>query len=278
MFSVVPEQQSRLDLVRTRWMGAFFAFGAACFFVGPLTAYATHVGNNTDGLTFFVGSVLFTMGGLMQCWLASHERRSSAVGRATWRTAWVQSIGTLFFNLMTLEALGLAPSSPHYNLLVWEPNALGSVCFLISGAIFYLSSPRRGWLPERREVGWWEPSVNLVGCVLFGVSALTGLVISSARAMVSASTANWTTSLGAACFLGCALAALSLGQTLKAPRLRRLQAIARGLEHVGVAIESDFRKLGRAAESELQQVGLVMESDIERIELAVERHLEQGEI
>jgi hypothetical protein len=255
-------------------MGAFFAFGATCFLVGPFPAYTTLVGANADRLTFLIGSVLFTMGGLVQCWLASRERRSRAVGRATWRTAWVQSIGTLFFNLMTLQALGVAPSNPHYNLLVWQPDALGSVCFLASGAIFYLSSPRRGWLPERRDLGWWEPLVNLLGCALFGVSALTGLVISSSGAMLSASVANWTTSLGAACFLECALAALSLGQTLKAPRLRRLRAITRGLEQVGAAIETDVRELGRAAERELRQVGLAIEPGIER---AIERNLEPGE-
>jgi hypothetical protein len=180
--------------------------------------------------------------------------------------------------LHDLAGAGRLAVEPAYNMLVWQPNVLGSVCFLISGAIFYLSSPRRGWLPERRHLGWWEPSANLLGCVLFGVSALAGLVISSAGAMVNASAANWTTSLGAACFLGCALAALSFGQTLKAPRLRRLQAMARELEQVGVAIGSDVRKLGGAAERELQQVGLVIEPDIERIELAVERHLGQGEI
>jgi hypothetical protein len=252
-------------------MGAFFGVGAACFLVGPLAAYTTLVGGDADRLTFLVGSVLFTMGGLVQCLLASRERRASAVGRATWRSAWVQSIGTLLFNLMTLEALGVAPSSPHYNLLVWQPDALGSVCFLISGALFFLSSPRRGWLPEHRNLGWWEPSVNLLGCVLFGVSALAGLVVSSSGAMVSSGAANWATSLGAVCFLGCALAALSLGKTLKAPRLRRLRAIERELEQVGASIESAVSELGRAAESELQHVGLVIESDIERIGLAVER-------
>lgn len=251
-------------------MGAFFAIGAACFLVGPLVGYATLVGARADAFTFFVGSVLFTLGGLVQCRLASRERGSSAVGRATWRTAWVQSVGTLLFNFMTLQALSVALSSPKYNVLVWPPNALGSICFLISGAIFYLSSPRRGWLPERRHEGWWEPVLNLLGCALFGVSAVAGLVVSSSGTMVSAGTANWTTSLGAACFLACALAALSLGQTLKAPRLRRLRAaVARELEQWGAVLDADIANLGRAVEHELGQVKLVVRADIERTELAL---------
>jgi hypothetical protein len=37
--------------------------------------------------------------------------------------------------------------------------------------------------------------------------------------------ANWTTALGAACFLACAVATLFTDRTFKAPRLRRLEAL-----------------------------------------------------
>jgi hypothetical protein len=159
--------------------------------------------------------------------------------------------------------VSIALSSPRYNLVVWPPNALGSTCFLISGAIFYLSSPRRGWFPERRHDGWWEPALNLLGCVLFAVSAIAGLVVSSSGAMVSARTSDWTTSLGAACFLACALAALSLGQTLKAPRLRRLRAaVVRELEQLGATLAADVEMLGRVTERGFDHVKLAAQSDM----------------
>ena len=165
-------------------MGAFFALGSICFVIGPLDAYATGVGPEADAITFFVGSILFTMGGLTQCWLAMPERRLAGAGVGAWRAACSQSVGTLFFNFMTFEAIGIAATSARYPMLVWSPNVLGSICFLVSGAFLYLSSPRRGWLPERRHFGWWEPSINGLGCVLFGASAVAGYVISSRGEMV----------------------------------------------------------------------------------------------
>jgi hypothetical protein len=43
--------------------------------------------------------------------------------------------------------------------------------------------------------------------------------------MLDLAAANWNTSLGAACFLACALATLVTGRTLKSPRLRRLHKL-----------------------------------------------------
>ena len=58
----------------TRAMGAFFGLGSLCFVVGPLSAYGNAVGARADALTFFIGSILFTLGGASQCLLAAPER------------------------------------------------------------------------------------------------------------------------------------------------------------------------------------------------------------
>jgi hypothetical protein len=215
------------DAILTRLMGAFFAAGSTCFVIGPTTTYTRWVGGPADALTFFGGSILFTLGGLTQCALAAPERDLSPTGRATWRSAWIQSVGTLLFNVMTLEAITVGPTSRRYDWVVWPPNLIGSVCFLLSGAILYRHSPRRGVFPQRRDEGWWEASVNLLGCVLFGVSAGAGFVVGTAGAELSESYANWTTTLGAGCFLLCALTAWGLGFTLKAPRLRQWRGLER---------------------------------------------------
>jgi hypothetical protein len=226
------------DAVLTRLMGGFFGVGAACFLVGPMTPYASLVGSNADAVTLFIGSLLFTLGGFTQCALAYPERSDGSTGRATWRTAWIQSVGTLLFNLMTFEAVRLAAGSARYDVVIWTPNAIGSVCFLISGTILYLSSPRRSWLPDSRHHGWWEPMVNLLGCVFFGISAVAGYAAGAHGALLSASISNWTTMLGAACFLACALAAGGAGYTLKAPRLRTLRTLER---EVAVGLERTER-------------------------------------
>jgi hypothetical protein len=132
----------------------------------------------------------------------------------------------LFFNVTTYRAMHTALTSSEYNKLVWRPDAFGSVCFLVSGVIAYRASARRGWLPVRGAGGWWEPSINLLGCIFFGIAAVAGHVVPSSGSMIDLAAANWNTALGAACFLACAVATLRTGITLKSPRLRRLHEFA----------------------------------------------------
>jgi hypothetical protein len=115
-----------------------------------------------------------------------------------WAAA-VQSAGTLFFNVTTFAALHTAVNNPDYDRLVWRPDAFGSICFLISGVITYFALPRVGW----------TPAVNLLGCVFFGISAIAGFVVPDTGSILDLAAANWNTSLGAACFLACALTAFS---------------------------------------------------------------------
>ncbi len=202
---------------RERWMALFFAAGSLCFLVGPFPGYVQLVGATADAVTFFVGSVLFTAGGALQTSLSLRERRAPGAGRAAWRAAAIQSAGTLFFNVTTYQALHTSLSNPDYNRLVWRPDAFGSICFLVSGFIAYRAAPRHGWLPARGGPGWWEPAINLLGCIFFGISAIAGYVVPSTGSMLDLAAANWNTSLGAACFLACALAGLRAGQTSGSP-------------------------------------------------------------
>jgi hypothetical protein len=219
------------EMTRERWMAVCFATGSFCFLVGPLRHYVKLVGERGDAITFFVGSVLFTLGGALQSHLAFPARRSRGAGPALWWAAVIQSAGTLFFNVTTYQALDTALPSSQYDKLVWRPDALGSICFLISGVIAYRASPRHGWRPARGGSGWWEPSINLLGCVFFGISAVAGYLVPSTGSVLDLAAANWNTGLGAACFLACALATLLTGRTLKSPRLRRLHELETAVEH-----------------------------------------------
>src|SRR5262245_18283786 len=220
-------------MTRLRWMALCFALGSTCFLVGPFPGYVQLVGESANAITFFVGSILFTFGGALQSWLAWPERRSPGGGRAAWWAAIVQSAGTLFFNITTYQAMHTAVTSPEYDRLVWRPDWRGSVCFLVSGTIAYLASPRRGWRgwrPVRGGAGWWPPAVNLLGGNFFGISAVAGYVVPSSGSMLDLAAANWNTSLGAACFLACALDTLHTGRSTKVSlraRLHKLEADAR---------------------------------------------------
>lgn len=218
-----------------RWMALCFALGSTCFLVGPFPGYAQLVGDSADAITFFVGSILFTLGGGFQSWLAWRERRSPGPGgRAARWSAIVQTAGTLFFNVTTYQALHVAVTSSEYNRLVWRPDWRGSICFLVSGGIAYAASPRRGrhgWLPRRGGDGWWQPGVNLLGCVFFGISAVAGYVVPAMGSMLDQAAANWNTSLGAACFLACALDTLRTGEASKMPLRRELRKLEHELGH-----------------------------------------------
>jgi hypothetical protein len=179
-----------------RAMALLFAAGSLCFFVGPFPGYVDLVGPQAAAATFFAGSILFTGGGALQSWLAFPARRRG--GGADWWAAIIQSAGTLFFNVTTFQALSTALSSPEYDRLVWRPDAFGSVCFLVSGAIAFAAAERR----------WWLPAVNLAGCVFFGISAIAGYVVPTTGSELDLAAANWNTAAGAACFLACAVAGL----------------------------------------------------------------------
>ena len=194
-------------------MGLGFAVGSMCFLVGPFPGYLQVVGAHADAMTFFVGSVFFTLAGGVQTWLAWSKRRGDSSRRAALWSAGVQSAGTLFFNVSTFHAVDVAVSDPQYSRLVWRPDWRGSVCFLVSGALAYAVAPRRGWRPLKGNAGWWQPTANLLGCVFFGAAAVAGYVVPSTGSVLSLAAANWNTCLGAACFLACAIEALRIARS-----------------------------------------------------------------
>jgi hypothetical protein len=197
-------------------MAVAFALGATCFLIAPFPGYYDLVGESADAITFFVGSLLFTLGGGLQTSLAFEGRHDGRTERAAWWSAVIQSAGTLFFNVTTYQAMSTAVANAHYDRLVWRPDAFGSVCFLVSGAIAYRASRRHGWhgwLPARGADGWWQSSVNLLGCMFFGIAAIAGYVVPSSGSELDLGAANWNTCLGAACFLAGALGTLHSART-----------------------------------------------------------------
>jgi hypothetical protein len=226
-------------MTRLRWMALFFGVGSACFVVGPFPGYAQLVGETADAVTFLVGSIFFTVGGGLQTLISWPHRHAGRGGRAALWSAIVQLAGTLLFNVTTFQALHTAVNSPAYDHLVWRPDWRGSLCFLVSAVIAYLASPRaaaRGWLPQRGGSGWWQPSINLLGCVFFAIAAIAGYVVPATGSVLDLAWANWNTGLGAACFLACAVDTLRSGRAPKLPIWRRL-------EHLEHQLTTDVRDI-----------------------------------
>ena len=177
-----------------RWIGTLFALGSVCFLVGPFPGFIQLVGSGADGVTFFVGSIFFTTASALQ--FAATPRQA----RADWWACLIQLAGTLLFNISTFDAMNDALDTSAENRLVWTPDAFGSICFLVASALAY--GVRRHMRPS---TDWWIAALNMAGSVAFGISAVAAFIVPATGTELDLAAANWTTSLGAACFLAGAL-------------------------------------------------------------------------
>jgi hypothetical protein len=188
------------------WIGVLFAIGSACFVVGPAPGYIDLVGSHADGVTFFVGSIFFTSAAFLQYLEAANSGGSGRLRVFTfeprlvdWWATLVQLAGTVFFNISTFHAMDDALDTESVNRLVWAPDVFGSFCFLVSGVLAYTEV--RGAPAARHTRPWKIAAVNLLGCILFGISAIASYVVPETGDALDLAAANWTTSLGALCFL-----------------------------------------------------------------------------
>jgi len=128
-----------------------------------------------------------------------------------------QFAGTLFFNISTYHALQTGLSSPAQDRLIWAPDALGSSLFLASGVIAWMQT-RMCQVKRQRSYDWWIATVNLGGCIAFGLSALGSFVVPKSGDVLALGPANFFTSLGA---LGFLVGAILLVPEAAVARVRR---------------------------------------------------------
>jgi hypothetical protein len=209
-------------IVWDRWIAIGFAVGSACFLVGPFPGFVQLVGPGADGAVFFAGSTFFTLAALLEV-RESTLRLGRWAADPSWWSAAVQFVGTLLFNLSTFAAMQDGLSTGQANRLVWAPDLFGSAAFLISGALAYRVASRARPGGARRGREWTMAAVNLTGCVLFGISAVASYIVPSTGSILDLAAANWTTGLGALCFLiGAVLLLPRRHADVKHPRSRPL--------------------------------------------------------
>ena len=196
------------------WMGVLFAIGSICFALGSFPPYATAVGATPDNITYFIGSIFFTTASFLQYMEVAStptdfaEPHRSGFGsllrirhrRIDWWAAGIQLLGTLWFNRTTLSALlvGLGASPGHHP--IWRPDALGSICFLVSSWLAWVEECHGPFAWRPAGISWWITALNLLGSVAFGVSAVASYVTSSGQ-LLSLALTNLGTFVGAVCFL-----------------------------------------------------------------------------
>ncbi len=179
-----PGAQPRLH-TETR-ISRLFMIGSACFAVASLPFAAKLAHQGIVGVTYFVGSIFFTTAALEQL-------RASNPDSLGWWASVVQFAGTIFFNMSTFAAMKHGLSGHETNLLVWAPDAVGSICFLVSSV---LAVPEAGGHRVAKRVAW----ENLVGSVAFGVSAIASYVVPNTDEALNAAAATSWTLIGAILF------------------------------------------------------------------------------
>ena len=201
---------------RADWqVAALFAIGSTCFMLGAFPGYASLVGAVADGVTYAVGSVFFTLAALLQFLISvgairpdqrpragvRWRSRVREIGRPEWWAGVVQFAGTLLFNVSTFAALNHELSLTQANRRVWAPDLFGSIAFLVASGLAFadVDHPWVTWRP--RDLGWAVATLNMVGSIAFGVSALVSRVIPTTGDLRNAALANLGTFVGAACFL-----------------------------------------------------------------------------
>jgi len=185
-----------------------FAVGSACFFVGALPWYVDWLGAVGANLTFFIGSIFFTLAGFIQLSLSGRRpprAKTNGADRADWWAAAVQFAGTLLFNISTGVALAAAIARPDAVGIGWRPDAWGSIAFLVATTASVLATRDRGRLWDVDARTWHGTWLNLAGSIAFGVSAVGAYVIPDTGDFVSELWANLGTALGAVCFFVAAL-------------------------------------------------------------------------
>jgi hypothetical protein len=184
-------------LRRQCWL---FAIGSTLFAIATMPGTSAVSGAGLTNLLCFIGSWFFTAAGWMQLVL------SGPALRIGWLSAATQFAGTVLFNISTGASLWAHAVSPERRL-VWAPDAIGSLAFLVSGALGVLAVTAVVGIVELKSRDWQAEWINMIGCLAFGVSAL-GAFVTEAGVTEDAMLANLGTFVGAVCFLAAALLVL----------------------------------------------------------------------
>lgn len=175
------------------WIATLFMVGSAFFALGCVLYLNTIEHEFLLNGVFFSGSLFFTSAAYCQLHL------TFTANRIAYWSALSQFIGTLMFNANTFDAffnLGWIEQ----DVLVWTPNIIGSILFLISGSLAMKDICKHWWCWNFQSIDWWISVINFLGCVAFLISAALSFVMPLHISPINAVWATLFTLLGACCF------------------------------------------------------------------------------
>lgn len=109
-------------------------------------------------------------------------------------------VGTLFFFVSLMDALIGDLSVAQIHRLVWSPEFVGCILFLVSGQITLVALWRARGPGVDEPLEWTIALVNQLGSVLFMVAAIAAFLRPATGDELAVGVANWSTLTGALCF------------------------------------------------------------------------------
>ena len=185
-----------------------FAIGSLLFGLGAAPGYIGLVGVTADNLTYFLGSIFFTIAGFTQLRLTGRWQRGGWSSKEAWDDWWaaaIQFIGTIAFNISTFFAIAGNLDPEVFDHVVWRPDFIGSICFMVASVLAVRATTHREslWDPEARN--WWNTWLNMIGSIAFMVSAIFAWMNPSTGELVNTDLVNLGTFIGAIGFFSAAL-------------------------------------------------------------------------
>jgi hypothetical protein len=211
------DDATKRRLVRVNAVAATaFVVGGSWFCLGALLAQAHVGGPRLAAAVFMVGGVFFTTGGYASVLQVANAPRgvgpdgvvraapwrwwSTEPGRLDWASAVALFAGTLYFGASLTAALVGDLTTAQIHRLVWAPEFVGCVLFLLSGHLALTEMHRDRPRGRRADLGWWIVVVNQAGSALFLAAAVAAFVRPATGDELAVGIANWATFAGAACF------------------------------------------------------------------------------
>ncbi|KOU65397.1 NADH-ubiquinone oxidoreductase [Streptomyces sp. IGB124] len=211
------EALGRLRHLNTIASAAFFV-GGALFALGAAVAQFGWGDTAESAAIYFAGGLFFNTGGYVSLLQVLNGPRHTPEGggrlvtarwkwwgyepmRLDWLSTFVLFVGTLVFGVNLLDSFLQGLTAQQTNRLIWTPDVIGCLLFLLSGHLAFVEICHRPWPCLRsRSLGWWIVAVNQFGSVLFMVSALAAFTRPATGSLVNSGIANWGTLCGALCF------------------------------------------------------------------------------
>ena len=201
------------------WIAVLFIIGSSCFALGsfasnwPQYLSPEFGGSGVINTVFFVGSLFFTSAAGLQLLEAINGDVADidTPGRHWHWFAWkphnagysaslIQFAGTVLFNFNTADAMITGLGWVGEDLLIWTPDVIGSVCFLVASYLALIEVSHNFWSFQPRQVDWWIAVLNMLGSVAFMLAAVFTIFLPPTGGMQWAWGANFFTLLGAVGF------------------------------------------------------------------------------